>query len=71
MANNEPQTIVVDSPLPPQKTVIEQRYVPYETDEFQKSYHWASEQVARKYPGAVEILDTLNSLIAQHTNASK
>ena len=58
--------IVVESPPPPQRTVPETHYVPFETDSFAKAHQWASEQVARKYPGATEVLQAQESLIKQH-----
>ncbi len=61
--------IVVDSPIPPQRTVPETHYVPIEKDSFAKAHQWASEHVARKYPGAAEILQALDSLIKQHLAA--
>jgi hypothetical protein len=57
--------IAVDSPPPPQRTMPETHYVPYETDSFAKAHQWASEQVARKYPGAAELLHAQESLIKQ------
>jgi hypothetical protein len=61
--------IVVDSPIPPQRTVPETHYVPIEKDSFAKAHQWASEHVARKYPGATEILQAQDSLIKQHLAA--
>ena len=58
--------IAVDSPPPPQRTVPETHYVPFEKDSFAKAHQWASEQVARKYPGATEVLQAQDSLIKQH-----
>jgi hypothetical protein len=58
--------IVVDSPIPPQRTVPETHYVPVEKDSFAKAHQWACEHVARKYPGAAEVLQALDSLIKQH-----
>jgi hypothetical protein len=63
------QPIVVDSPIPPQRTVPETHYVPIEKDSFAKAHQWASEHVARKYPGAAEILQALESLIKQYLAA--
>jgi hypothetical protein len=60
------QPIVVDSPIPPQRTVPETHYVPIEKDSFSKAHQWASEHVARKYPGAAEILQAQDSLIKQY-----
>jgi hypothetical protein len=57
--------IAVDTPPPPQRTVSETHYVPYEIDSFAKAHQWASEQVARKYPGAAELLHAQDSLIKQ------
>ncbi len=60
-----PTPVVVDSPIPPQRTVPETHYVPIEKDSFAKAHQWASEHVARKYPGATEILQAQDSLIKQ------
>ncbi len=57
--------VVVDSPIPPQRTIPETHYVPIEQDSFAKAHQWASEHVARKYPGAAEILQAQDSLIKQ------
>jgi hypothetical protein len=61
-----PNPVVVDSPPLPQRTVPETHYVPYEKDSFARAHQWASEQVARKYPGATEVLQAQDSLIKQH-----
>ena len=61
-----PVPIAVDSPPPPQRTVPETHYVPVEKDSFAKAHQWASEHVARKYPGATEVLQTQDSLIKQY-----
>jgi hypothetical protein len=66
---SETKTIAVDSPPLPQQIVPETHYVPYERDAFAKAHQWAAEQVARKFPGAVEILTALDSLIKQQLNA--
>ncbi len=63
--------IAVDTPPPPQQTVTQTHYVPYQTDDFEKAYQWATEQVVRKYPGSTEILNSLDSLIRQQLNADK
>ncbi len=63
------EPIAVDSPPPPQRTVPETHYVPIEKDSFAKAHQWASEHVARKYPGASEILQAQDSLIKQYLSA--
>jgi hypothetical protein len=65
-----PRPIAIDSPPPPQQTVPETHYVPFEKDSFAKAHQWASEQVARKYPGATEVLQAQDSLIKQFLNAT-
>jgi hypothetical protein len=65
IAQPPPRPIAVDSPPPPQRTMTETHYVPYEKDSFSQAHQWASEQVARKYPGATEILQAQESLIRQ------
>jgi hypothetical protein len=39
-------------------------------DDFARAHQWAREQVARKYPGATEVLTTLESLIKQQLAGS-
>jgi hypothetical protein len=66
--NTKPSTlnpIAIDTPPPPQRTVPETHYVPVEKDSFAKAHQWASEHVARKYPGATEVLQAQDSLIKQ------
>ncbi len=60
-----PRTVAIDSPPPPQRAVPETHYVPVEKDSFAKAHQWASEHVARKYPGATEVLQAQDSLIKQ------
>lgn len=62
--------IAVDTPPPPRYVAPETHYVPYENDRYARAHQWASEQVARKYPGAVDVLTTLDSLIKQQINGS-
>ncbi len=62
--------IAIDSPPPPQQTVPESHYVPVQRDDFARAHQWAREQVARKYPGATEVLTTLESLIKQQLAGS-
>ena len=57
--------MAVDTPPITSPTPPETHYVPYETTEFPSAYQWASEQVARKFPGAVDTLAALDSLIKQ------
>ncbi len=61
--------IAIDSPPPAAEVIATNQYVPYETTHFRHAYVWAGEQVARKFPEAVETLTTLDSLIEQQLNA--
>jgi hypothetical protein len=61
--------VAVDSPIPPQRTLPETHYVPIEKDSYAKAHQWAREHVARKYPGAAETLQALESLIKQYLAA--
>lgn len=63
--------VAIESPPPPQRIVPETRYVSYEKDEFAKAHQWASEQLARKFPGSVEMLTSLDSLIRQQLAGSR
>jgi hypothetical protein len=64
-STHNPTSIAIDSPPLPQRSVPETHYVPVEKDSFAKAHQWASEHVARKYPGATEVLQTQDSLIKQ------
>lgn len=57
--------IAIDTPPPPQKVAPQTHYVSYDRDDFAKAHQWASEQLARKFPGSVELLTSLDSLIRQ------
>lgn len=57
--------VAVDSPPPPQVTATETHYVPVEQDRFRRAHDWAKDQIARKYPGATDILSNMDSLINQ------
>ncbi len=63
--------IAIDSPPASPQVIETNQYVPYETARFQNAYAWAGQQVARKFPYAVETLSTLDSLIEQQLNATK
>ncbi|MEQ8849088.1 serine protease [Botrimarina sp.] len=69
-AAGEPRPVAVDSPPPPQRVVPQTHYVSYENDQFALAHQWASEQLARKFPGSVELLTSLDSLIRQKLNGS-
>lgn len=64
----EPQKVAVDSPPPPQQVVPETHFVSYQRDDYARAHQWASEQLARKFPGSVELLTSLDSLIRQQLN---
>lgn len=64
----EPQKVAIDSPPPPQQVVPETHYVSYQRDDYAKAHQWASEQLVRKFPGSVELLTSLDSLIRQQLN---
>lgn len=54
---------------PPTRIWERPEFTPYETDTFARAVGWAQEQLARKYPGAVGTLTTLNSLVSQYLNS--
>ncbi|MGL4512317.1 MAG: S1 family peptidase [Lacipirellulaceae bacterium] len=65
------RTIAIDTPPLPQRVVPETHYVPYEREEFARAHQWASEQLSRKFPGSVEWLAGLESLIKQKLNGGQ
>jgi hypothetical protein len=62
--------IAVDAPPPEQQVVPRTHYVTVEGNAYANAHQWASEQVARKYPGGSELLTTLDSLIQQKLAAN-
>lgn len=62
--------VVVETPPPPQRTVYTNHYVPIDQDKYREAHQWASEQLARRYPGSIEHLHTLESLIQQRLAAT-
>lgn len=68
---SDSQPVAIDTPPPPQQVVPETHYVSYERDEFARAHQWASEQLVRKFPGSVEMLTSLDSLIKQQLNGGE
>lgn len=64
-------TVAIDTPPPPQQVVPETHYVSYQRDDFARAHQWASEQLVRKFPGSVEMLASLDSLIKQQLNGKE
>jgi hypothetical protein len=60
---------VTDHPSLPQQIVPDLRYITVEGNAFARAYEWSCEHTVRKYPGATEVLATLDSLIRQKLNA--
>lgn len=63
--------IVRESPPPPQVTVTEQQFVPYENDSFARAHAQAVEHLARRYPGSIEFVEAEKGLIEQFLKAQK
>ena len=63
--------VAVDSPPLPPVVDTERHYVPYETDNYRRAHGWAAEQIARKFPGAGDLLTTMDSLIKQFLAGNK
>ncbi|MEM8865624.1 MAG: serine protease [Planctomycetota bacterium] len=62
----QPPTAAPEPHKPTSNTeFVANKYVPYETTDFAEAHKWASQQCATKYPGSVEVLTTLDSLIHQ------
>ena len=58
--------VPVENPPPPQVQTTENHYVPYETDSYRQAHAWANEQLAKRYPGSLEYVGTIESLIKQY-----
>lgn len=58
--------IPVEAPPLPQVHTTNNHYVPYETDSYRQAHAWALEQLTKRYPGALEYVGTIESLIKQY-----
>ncbi|MBL8812293.1 MAG: trypsin-like peptidase domain-containing protein [Planctomycetaceae bacterium] len=63
---NPPPTITHDSAPLPQAIVPETRFAAYERDSHAEAFAWAAAEMARKYPGVVSTLESLQGLINQY-----
>ena len=61
-----PPTITHDSQPLPQAIVPETRFAAYERDSHAEAFAWAAAEMARKYPGAVGTLESLQGLMNQY-----
>lgn len=61
-----PPTIVHDAEPLPQAIVPETRFAAYERDSHAEAFAWATAEIARKYPGSVGTLESLQGLINQY-----
>ena len=66
---SSPPTITHDSAPLPQAIVPETRFAAYERDSHAEAFAWAAAEMARKYPGAVGTLESLQGLINQYLAA--
>jgi len=64
-----PPTITHDSAPLPQAIVPETRFAAYERDSHAEAFAWAAAEMARKYPGAVGTLESLQGLMNQYLAA--
>ncbi len=67
--NPLPPTITHDSAPLPQAIVPETRFAAYERDSHAEAFAWAAAEMARKYPGAVGTLESLQGLMNQYLAA--
>lgn len=61
-----PPTITQDAAPQPQAIVPETRFAAYERDSHAEAFAWAAAEMARKYPGAVGTLESLQGLMNQY-----
>ena len=61
-----PPTITHDSQPLPQAIVPETRFAAYERDSHAEAFAWAASEMARKYPGAVGTLESVQGLMNQY-----
>lgn len=62
-------TVVVENPPPPQLTTHAHTYVPYETQLYREAVKFATEEFTRKYPGSVDTVKVIESLISQYLSS--
>jgi hypothetical protein len=66
---SSPPTVTLDSAPLPQAIVPETRFAAYERDSHAEAFAWAAAEMARKYPGAVGTLESLQGLMNQYLAA--
>ena len=62
----QPVPIAVDAPPSPQFRSVETRFAPFERDTYAQAHAWSKEQLVRRYPGAVDVLESEAALINQY-----
>lgn len=65
------EVVATDTPPPPAQVETVNHYVSYPTDKASEANAWASEQIARKYPGAVPLMEMHRSLVGQYLGGAK
>lgn len=66
----EPFVVTTESPPPPQHVVNSQSFVPYATDQYRRAHQQAREQLAKRYPSSIDMLEYEQSLIDQYLSAN-
>jgi uncharacterized protein (DUF305 family) len=52
------RTMIVDAPPSPERHRIDTQFVNVESDHYQRAHEMARQQIARRYPGAQEIIES-------------
>jgi len=66
-----PVVVSTDTPPPAAQVVTQNQYVPVERDTHQEAWAWASQEYARKYPGAEGMIQALDHLMGQYVSAKQ
>lgn len=67
----KPVIITTENPPFPQQVRKETHFTPYETNSHAEAFHWAISQLGQRYPGSIEHISILQSLIDQYLNSLK
>lgn len=65
----KPFAVPVDSPPLPPEVIHSTRYEPYPVNDFREAFGWAEIEYVRKFPGSVDTLETLKSMISQYLSS--
>lgn len=70
-SNQVPVAVPVETRPPDARIIHSTTFTPVPVDRTQEAYAWARDQMGRKYPGSIDNLELLDSMVQQYLNSLK